>query len=142
MVQYDTSDSRLRDRGFACFLLDISPHLAPHLNVDGRINSGCSPAYHRARTALTSENSNFVRSVSYVRVKNFSFTATIYSTICSLREREREGDFESRAFGPRDSSDRESTGGIPRGPRRAAGVRDTWPTCGPADSRARKTRDE
>jgi len=61
MVQYDTSDSRLRDRGFACFLLDISPHLAPHLNVDGRINSGCSPAYHRARTALTSENSNFVR---------------------------------------------------------------------------------
>lgn len=53
----------------------------------------------------------------------------------------RQGDFESRALRPR-SSDRESTAGyhVVRDARKA--YRDTCPACGPADSRARKTRGE
>lgn len=121
---YNLSDSRLRDRGFACFLLDISPHLAPHLNVDGRINSGSSPACHRARIALTSGNLNFVRSV------RAEFLFHVQRSTSRGRDRPRnphEGDdFESRAlpFEIRRIEDRlEVVRGIPRGPGAARGRR-------------------
>lgn len=119
-IYYD--DLRLRDRGFACFLLDISPHAL----VDGESIA----ASHRHITARTALVGNPIFHGTYYSRVCIIFTSMNYPCNTCLRAEsaiteiklEREVNFWKLRTLKLIDRESNATQLAPRGPRRAKGV--------------------
>jgi len=94
-TERDNSDLRLRDRGFACFLLDISPHWHALMTWTG--NTGTRGINSRSSLAcllVLVENSNFDR---FLLVCDVVLLLTIFFIHEEWRDREYETQLRDHA---------------------------------------------